>query len=578
MSHLSNAASNSGDINGRTRAAALSSMRHETLDVLVVGGGVVGVGTALDAATRGLRVGLVEVRDIASGTSSRSSKLIHGGLRYLEQFNFSLVREALRERGRLLSTIAPHLVTPVPFLYPLRHRYWERFYVGSGVALYDAMAWTNASAARLPRHRHLSRRQALERFASLRTDSLTGAIVYFDAQVDDARFALDVVRTAAAYGAHVATRTRLVDFLFESNTVVGARLVDLESPESPSFDVRARHVINATGVWSDDVGTLATRRAQVNVRASKGIHLVVSRDCIDANTGLIVRTDKSVLLIIPWGQQWIIGTTDTDWNLSKDNPGATAEDVDYLLREVNSVLARPLRLEDVVSVYVGLRPLAAETADSSADVSREHVISSPMRGLTVVTGGKYTTYRVMAEDAVDAAIRTSGLGAGASVTSTTPLLGATRCREIARRREELAHQYQLDVTVIDRLVGRYGDQLEAVLRPTRERPDALGALRGAPGYLRAEVLFALEAEVALHLEDVLVRRTRISIETRDRGTAAALEVATMMKEALGWDQGRTQREVDNYLDLVAVEREAQDQPDDEQSDQVMRRHHEIVPE
>ena len=308
------------------RAMALAAMAERELDVLVVGAGVVGAGTALDAATRGLATGLVEARDWAAGTSSRSSKLIHGGLRYLEMLDFALVREALTERGLLLERIAPHLVKPVPFLYPLRHKGWERLYAGSGVALYDAMSVSSGHGRGLPLHRHLTRGRALRIAPALRKDALVGALQYYDAQVDDARYVATLVRTAAAYGAQVANGARVVGFLREGERVVGARVEDTEA--GGEYEVRAKQVVNATGVWTDDTQALIGERGQFHVRASKGIHLVVPKDRIHSSSGLILRTEKSVLFVIPWGRHWIIGTTDTDWDLDKTHPAASGADID----------------------------------------------------------------------------------------------------------------------------------------------------------------------------------------------------------------------------------------------------------
>jgi glycerol-3-phosphate dehydrogenase len=248
-------------------------MAERELDILVVGAGVVGAGTALDAVTRGLSTGLVEARDWASGTSSRSSKLIHGGLRYLEMLDFALVREALKERGLLLERLAPHLVKPVPFLYPLQHKGWERLYAGSGVALYDAMSMARGHGRGLPLHRHLSRRHALRVAPALKKDALVGALQYYDAQMDDARYVATLVRTAAAYGAKVANRARVTGFLREGERVVGARVQDVEG--GGEYEIRAQQVVNATGVWTDDTQSMVGERGQFHVRASKGIHLVV---------------------------------------------------------------------------------------------------------------------------------------------------------------------------------------------------------------------------------------------------------------------------------------------------------------
>ncbi len=410
----------------RARSAALKRLATQHLDVLVIGGGVVGAGSALDAATRGLSVGLVEARDFASGTSSRSSKLIHGGLRYLEMMDFRLVAEALKERGLLTQRLAPHLVRPVPFLYPLQGRGWERWYAGSGVALYDAMAKASGYGAATPVHRHLTRRGARKEFPSLRKDALVGAIRYYDAQVDDARHTMFLARTAATYGAAVASRTRVLGLLKESERVVGAEVIDLETGHR--FEIRASQVINATGVWTDETQAMARERGQFKVRASKGIHLVVPRDRIRGDSGLILRTETSVLFVIPWKRHWIIGTTDTDWELSKDHPAASSTDIDYLLAEVNKVLEVPLTRDDVEGVYAGLRPLLAGESAATSKLSREHAVAHSVPGLVVVAGGKYTTYRVMAADAVDEAVHgletVMGRKVGPCVTEDVPLAGA----------------------------------------------------------------------------------------------------------------------------------------------------------
>ena len=347
------------------------------LDVLVVGGGIVGAGTALDAATRGLATGLIEQRDLASGTSSRSSKLIHGGLRYLEMFDFGLVREALEERGLLLTRLAPHLVRPVPFLYPLHHT-WQRPYIGAGLLLYDGMAMAGKYDMGVPKHTHLFRKGVARIAPDLRTEDLKGAIRYYDAQVDDARLVLAVARTAASHGAHVAIRTRAVGFLREGERVVGVRAVDLESGRE--LEVRAKVVVNAAGVWTDEIQEMIGGRGALNVQASKGIHLVVPRDRIRSEAGLIARTETSVLFVIPWGAHWIIGTTDTDWNLDKAHPAASRADIDYLLTHVNTLLREPLDHDDVVGVYAGLRPLVRGAREPTSRISREHTVVAPGAG------------------------------------------------------------------------------------------------------------------------------------------------------------------------------------------------------
>jgi glycerol-3-phosphate dehydrogenase len=546
------------------RASALAAMADQELDVLVVGGGVVGAGTALDAATRGLATGLVEARDWASGTSSRSSKLVHGGLRYLEMLDFGLVREALKERGLLFRRLAPHLVKPVPFLYPLQHRGWERLYAGTGIALYDTMAVSSGNGRGLPRHRHLSRRRALR-----------VALQYHDAQMDDARYAMTLVRTAAAYGALAANRARVTGFLREGERVVGARVEDVEA--GGEYEIRARQIVNATGVWTDDTQALIGERGQFHVRASKGIHLVVPKDRIHSSTGLILRTEKSVLFVIPWGRHWIVGTTDTDWNLDKAHPAASSADIDYLLQRVNSVLAVPLTRDDVQGVYAGLRPLLAGESEMTSRLSREHTVAHPVPGLVVVAGGKYTTYRVMAKDAVDAAVHGLDRRVADCVTERIPLAGAEGYQALWNARAGMAARAGLHVARVEHLLNRYGSMAEEVLRLIAENPGLAAPLAAADDYLRAEVVYAASHEGARHLDDVLTRRTRISIETFDRGTRSAREAAELMAPVLGWDDAQVEKEITHYDKRVEAERESQRQPDDLTADAARLGAPDIVP-
>src|SRR4051812_16643166 len=557
------------------RRADRARLPDEVVDVLVIGGGVTGAGAALDAASRGLSVALLEARDWAAGTSSRSSKLIHGGLRYLEQFAFPLVHEALHERALLGETIAPHLVTPLPFLLPLTAPVWQRAYYGAGVALYDALGAALGADRGIPTHRHLSRRATLEAFPALRGDVVRGAIRYWDAQVDDARHTLAVVRTAAGYGARTLSSARVTGLLRDGTegAVVGVRVADLA--DGSAFSVRARSVIAATGVWSDDVGAMlvsggpVAQAPSLRVRASKGVHLVVPRSAIPAHevspTGLILRTPTSVLFVIPWGDQWIVGTTDTPWRLDRAHPAASSADIDYLLDQVNRVLTRPLTTADIVGVYAGLRPLLAGESDQTSRLSREHAVVSPVPGLTLVAGGKYTTYRVMAEDAVDAAV--AGLpGVPASRTAHLPLVGAHRWADVRDGAGAIAASAGLPEHSAERLLHRHGDRIGDVLALARQDPLLARPLTGAPDYLAAEVVHAVTAEGALHLDDVLTRRTRVSIETAHRGVESASQVAALMAETLGWGEERTAREVEHYEARVAAERESQRMPDDRTAD------------
>jgi len=538
--------------------------RHE-LDVLVVGGGVVGTGTALDAVTRGLSVGLVEQRDLASGTSSRSSKLVHGGLRYLEMLDFGLVREALAERGLLLTRLAPHLVRPVRFVYPLTHHVWERGYVGSGLVLYDAMAAASRTGPGLPRHKHLSRRRARQVVPDLDPSAFTGAIEYHDAQVDDARLVVTIARTAASYGAHIATRTKVVGFLREGERVTGVRAVDLETGAELAF--HARVVVNAAGVWTDELQQMVGGRGALNVQASKGVHLVVPRDRIRSSAGLITRTPVSVLFVVPWGRHWIIGTTDTPWNLDKAHPAASRRDIDYLLEQVNRILREPLGHEDVEGVYAGLRPLASGQSEPTSRISREHTVVTPVPGLVIVAGGKLTTYRVMGRDAVDAAAHSLGGTVPASITERVPLAGAAGFEPRSNQCEALAESSGLHRARVEHLLGRYGGLVDELLALVADRPELADPLRGAEDYLRAEVVYAVTHEGARHLDDVLTRRTRISIETFDRGVAAARPAADLMAGALGWEAARVEDEVDHYLRRVEAERRSQRELSDLEADE-----------
>ncbi len=560
------------------RADALERLEREHVDVLVIGGGVVGAGAALDAATRGLRVGLVEARDFASGTSSRSSKLIHGGLRYLEMLDFRLVAEALKERGLLMERLAPHLVRPVPFLYPLQHRGWERLYAGSGVALYDALSRASGYGRETPLHRHLTRGGARKLFPSLRKDALVGALKYYDGQVDDARHTMFLARTAATYGASVASRTRVRGLVKEGGRVVGAEVTDLETGHT--FTIRAGQVINATGVWTDETQAMARERGQFHVRASKGIHLVVPRDRIRSEAGLILRTETSVLFVIPWKRHWIIGTTDTDWDLSKDHPAASSRDIDYLLDHVNQVLEAPLTRADVQGVYAGLRPLLAGESEATSQLSREHAVAHSVPGLVVIAGGKYTTYRVMAADAVDEALHGlegDGRHAGPCVTDTVPLLGADGYHALWNQRRALAARSGLHVTRVEHLLERYGTLVDELLAMIADDPRLGEPLPGAEDYLCVEVVYAVTHEGARHLDDILTRRLRISIETFDRGVASAPYVADLVAEVLGWDSAQHSKELEHYQKRVEAERESQRQPDDLTADAARKGAPDVVP-
>ncbi|SDH81295.1 glycerol-3-phosphate dehydrogenase [Rhodococcus triatomae] len=542
------------------REQAWDQLQKNEFDMVVIGGGVVGAGTALDAATRGLKVALVEARDYASGTSSRSSKMFHGGLRYLEQFEFGLVREALHERELSLTRLAPHLVKPLRFLFPITHHLWERPYIAAGIFLYDRMG----GAKSVPAQKHYTRAGALRLAPGLKRDSLVGGIQYYDTVVDDARHTMTVARTAAHYGAVVRTSTQVVGFLREADRVSGVRVRDVE--DGRTAEVRAQVVVNATGVWTDEIQALSRVRGRFRVRSSKGVHIVVPRDRIVSDAAIILRTEKSVLFVIPWGSHWIIGTTDTDWNLDLGHPAATKADIDYILGHVNTVLVTPLTHEDIEGVYAGLRPLLAGESDETSKLSREHAVARVAPGLVAIAGGKYTTYRVMGQDAVDLAVDDIATRVASSVTERVPLVGADGYFALVNQTVSLGEQYGLHSYRIRHLLDRYGSLIGDVLSFADGTPELLAPITDAPSYLQVEAVYAAAAEGALHLDDILARRTRIAIEYAHRGVNCAEQVAALVAPILGWDAATADREVANYCARVAAEIESQQQPDDEAAD------------
>ena len=559
------------------------------VDVVVIGGGVTGAGCALDVALRGHSVALLEQRDLASGTSSRSSKLIHGGLRYLQRLEFGLVRESLTERRLLVGRLAPHLVRPVQFLYPIRRGWRERLRTGAGIALYSLMAGRGRHANGA--HRHLGARGTQRLAHGLDADVVRGGITYWDGQTDDARLVVAVARTAAAHGARILTSTRVQELVVADDGAVRGVIAHC-GETGRTFKLDADAVINATGVWTSQIEQLAARDGQAaelprtRIRASKGIHLLVPRDRIDLQCGLIVPTPPSVLFVVPWGDRWIIGTTDTDWDLDYAHPAASSADIDVLLGRVNSVLASPISRDDICGVYAGLRPLVAgndpEVAEQSAKLSREHLVARVAPGLVSVAGGKYTTYRVMAADTVELALaevaaargvtaprlprRRRDAAARRSATLVTPLVGAEGYEERRRRHDELGARVGLSRAASAHLLDRHGDRIDEVIDLIADDPALGERLADGLPYLRAEVTHAVRAEAALHLDDVLTRRTRLSVESWDRGVDVAQDTAELMAAELGWSPEAVEREVTHYRARVEAERDSQTRPDDHTAD------------
>lgn len=538
-----------------SRQAALEAMTDsQGVDILVIGGGVTGAGIALDAATRGLRTAIVEAGDWAAGTSAWSSKLVHGGLRYLYNLDFKLVAEALKERGLLLTSTAPHLVKAQPFLWPLKLPVIERAYSAIGIGMYDTMALAGAAGKRtVPAQRHFSKEGTKKVFPGIKDSAFTGAIQFYDARVDDARLVIDLVRTAAGYGALAASRTQVTAISKDaSGRVTGASIQDLETGQT--HQVAAKHIINATGVWTEESESMASRDKGLEVLASKGVHITVPRERIKASSGIFTKTEKSVLFIIPWQRYWIIGTTDTPYSQDKERPVATRADIRYVLDQANKLIAEELTEDDIISTYAGLRPLLqpvskGDSQTASTKVSREHTVMEVAPGMSAIAGGKLTTYRVMAEDAVDFALgeRAKDLP---SVTEGIKLVGAEGYEALASRSQAIGQQMGWEADRVEHLLERYGAELEDVMALIAQDPAWGQPLAAAPQFLRADVLQAVRAEGALHLEDVLVRRVRLDLEASDRGLAAAEEIIGIMAAELGWDAQQQALELETYRKRV----------------------------
>jgi glycerol-3-phosphate dehydrogenase len=541
-----------GRLGPQERVASLAELASTELDVLVVGGGVVGAAAALDAVTRGLSVGLIEGGDWASGSSSRSSMLINGGLSHLDAFQLGRMREQVRERALLFDRIAPHLVQRVPFLFPLHHSAWDRALVGAGLKLYEAMGHSLAPVRGMPSHRHLSRRSVRRIAPGLRRD-LAGGVQYYGAQVDDARFVVTLVRTAASYGALVASRVRAESILVVGDRVAGVSARDCESRQQ--VEIKAKVVVAATGLEGEELVRSAGVEPGTDVlSATKGVHLVVPRDRIRSSTGVISRSKDSLLLVMPWGRHWIVGRTQSPWELDGQAPVPSSDDIDLLLADVNQVLARPLSQADVQGSYAGLWPQLApggrggipSTTRGRWPSSGGHRVSSPVAGLVRVQGGNLSRYRLMAVETIDAAARALGGLVAESITDQVPLLGADGYQARWNQRHLLARRAGLHVARVEHLLNRYGSQVDQLLELVADRPELRLPVAGAEDYLAVEVVYAASHEGATELIDLLARRTRIAIETWDGGQRAAPHAAGLMGPVLGWDDAQAEDQVARY--------------------------------
>lgn len=543
-------------LNPAQRRRDLAEAAAETADVLVIGAGVTGAGAALDAAARGLKVVLVEAGDLAVGTSSRSGKAFHGGLRYLEQLNFKLVAHAIAERDLMVKTLCPHMAWPESFVYPLSHQ-WERPYVGAGVLLYDLFGLKGRA---VPRQQHFSRRGLKRHIPSIDDERVVGGIQYYDALMDDARHTLAVVRTAAGLGARVLTDAPVVEFLKNASGHIEGVVVADRASDGQRHALRARSVINAGGIWADELQQLAGANT-FRVQPAKGVHLLLRASAIDAKAGILARATDSVIIARRWYGYWLVGTTDTPWSKAKSQPVAEAADIHYLLDNLNRYLSRKVGPDDVLGTFAGLRPLLKPVAgvDSTSALSRDHAVLDGPPGLVTVVGGKYTTYRRMAQDAVDAALRPLGI-ATPSNTHRLPLLGAANWPAVQARAGAIARQQALPEATVALLLKRHGDQIDAVLAladPSLGGDPALARpLDGAPHYLAAELVQAVRAEGARSVIDVMVRRTHLSIELPDGGLALAPQVAGLLAPELGWTPAQTEAQLQAYRELIRAERAA----------------------
>lgn len=547
------------------RSAAIDRLRTDVFDVLVIGGGITGAGIALDAAARGLRVALVEKGDFASGTSSRSTKLVHGGLRYLAQYRFRLTREALSERS-LLQRLAPHLVEPIPFLFPIYHKRTEVWRVNTGLWLYDLMAGLRRTKV----HRQLDRRAVLQRAPRLNPNGLRAGFLYYDARTDDARLVVEVLKAAVEYGAVAANYVEAERIRNEDGRAAGVVARDTMTGEP--LAISARKVVVATGVWLDQIlvasnpNDLSTKRKRV--RPAKGVHIIVPRDRMSCDTAVAFPTpDNRLMFVIPWQGAVLIGTTDTDYDGPLDNPRADRADLDYILEVVNAAFpGTDLTDDDVISIQAGLRPLIDSGEENTASVSREDRIFEIPDGTIAIAGGKLTTYRRMGRKVVDlvvARLRAERVLVGKLRSRTGNIrIGGypenkrarfSRLAALLRRRRSSAGVVpptSISPAAARRLWRTYGANWLGVLRLVSENPAWGEPIIPGVDVLIAEAVWAVRNEMAQTLLDVLARRTHLAQLDRNQGRGAAPTIARVIAPDLGWDEAETQRQIGLYNQQV----------------------------
>ena len=516
-----------------SRADQIDALKNTHYDVLVIGGGATGAGCALDAAARGLNVAMIDKADFASGTSSKSTKLIHGGVRYLEQAfksfdmgHLALVKEALAERKTLLH-IAPHLSSALPLLIPLYKR-WHIPYYYAGLVCYDLLAGFRG----IGRSYYKSTEKIKRDFPTLKFDGMKGGIVYYDGQFNDSRMNVEIALTARQHGATIANYLTVIELLKENDHVSGARVTD--SYNNESFDIKADCVINATGPHTDIIRILDDAQAVPMVRASAGTHIVVKPGVAPDNLGMLIpqTSDGRVVFILPWEGATVIGTTDAEAPLS-DDPQAQEKDIQFLIDETNAYLSQKLTRDDVLSAWTGLRPLVSAPDESTAKLSRSHVIHTSKSGLVTITGGKWTTYRNMAQDTVDEALKQLSVDATPCNTEHIKLVGAQGYGEAAHK---LRNNTKLDEDIVEHLLHNYGSRVSIILSIALDMENGIERLSKHHPYIQAEVVYAVRYEMAHTIKDVLHRRTRLHFVDSKASDNAVSIVADIMEKELQWTE------------------------------------------
>lgn len=545
-----------------SRANNLLALTNQQFDVLVIGGGVTGAGVALDAAARGYSVALVEKNDFASGTSSKSTKLVHGGIRYLPSFDIAMVQEGLVERGILLRN-APHLVKPLGFVLPIygsdRHPVGMPFTTPGGIGLdilLDMGLWaydTLAGKWGIQRHRRLARKTVLEYMPDLVTDDLKGGFIYYDGQTNDARLTIALIQSAIQIGAVVTNHTEMQSFIKQNDQVVGVHMCDTLT--DATFTIQARHIVNATGVYAEQIEMLTGVPPQAHIEPSKGVHLVLSRDDLklgDAAVVLPETKDKRILFIVPWQSRIVFGTTDTGTG-DLDNPTVSSDDIDYLLTYLNHYLSVKLTRDDIISTYAGYRPLVKPSSTgkqrSTAQLSRTHTVLQGSSGLLSIIGGKLTTYRRMAQDTVDI-ISQRDHKKLINPTVDLPLAGGTGWPQGKEQLYQQGIARGISAFSMNHLLDSYGTETGTIIEIVGEQQDLAQQLISDLPYIRAEVLFACHYEMAMTPEDFLARRTAITLEDRQRGAGIVADVVALQAQEYHWSDAYQQQLIQRYQSMM----------------------------